>query len=300
MKDQIKDFAVKVIGMTDDEVQSLFKKTDENDETLVDNFHEILAQKDGERIRKIKESINEAHKTELTTIHDKGYQKAAKQERQKLESEIREKFGVQSDKIGVDLVKDIVDAKSQSTTTDDIKTHPDYIKLERKLNTEFVPKTDYDKVNETFEEFKKGVEKDKTVDKVKEDARKHFRGLNPILSKDPKRAANQEAEFLKKLENFDYQVQEDGNHLIMKDGQRLENQNMNPIPFSEFIKDKTLELFDVAAQGERGNSGVDGGASEGQAFTFKDVNDYDEKYNAETDPEKRVKLFEAAEKQGLI
>jgi hypothetical protein len=297
MQEQIKSFAVKVIGMTDAEVQSLFTKTDDGEEKLIDNFAEILAKKDEARISRLKE----LHKAELTEIHDKGYKKAVKEVLPKFESDVKAKFGIETDKIGIDLISELVEKnKSASADNGDIKTHPEYIKLERKLNTEFVPKTELDTVAESFEMFKKTVERDKVISKVKDDARKVFKSLNPILSKDPVRASNQESEFLRKLDSFDYQVQDDGNHVILKDGKRIENANLNPVAFPEFVKQKTLELFDIAEQDTKGNSGVDNSGGSSQSVTFKDITDYDKRYDAETDPQKRVAMYNAAKKQGLI
>lgn len=296
MKDQIKNLAVKVFGMTDDEVQSLFKKTDEG-ETLNDSFVDILSKKDRERLDRIQND----HKTQLTNMHDTAYKKAQKEVLSKAEKEIKEKYGYESDKPMVELVDDLVALNQKKGGDTDIKNHPDYIKLERSLESEYIPKTKYEELEQTFGQFKTGVEREKVINKVKDDARAVFKSLNPILSKDQKKALNQESEFLSKLDTYDFQVQDDGNHVILKDGKRLENQNMNPIGFSEFIKEKASTLFDFAEQETKGSSGVSttAGSSNG-VIAFSDKNDFYSKYNKETDPEKRVLLFKSAQKQKII
>lgn len=295
---QINTFAVKVLGMTDEEVQSLYKKTDEGEAVLVDNFADILAKKDADRIA----SLERGYKEKQTELHDKGYQKAQKEVLGKFEKQIKEKYGFETDKMGVDLVDDLISQASQGKEKpQDIKTHPDYIKLERQLQTDFVPKSKYEEITGEFDNFKQNVERNQVIGKVKEDARKVFRSLNPILSKDPKKAANQEAEFLSKLETYDYQVQDDGNHVIIKNGNRLENDHKNPVIFSEFVKQRASDLYDFAEQSEKGNSGVEGGGSgSGSSMAFKDYDDFKSKYNKETNIETRVKMMDVAKQMKLL
>lgn len=294
---QIKEYAVKVLGMTDEEVQSLFKTDDDGNENLAENFAEVAAEKDRARL----ERIQNDHKEQLTKIHDKGYQKAQKEVMPKFESEIKKKYGYDTDKIGIDLIDDIVQSNKANSDIKDVKTHPDYIKLERKLESDFIPKDKFEEISQQFDQFKSNVEREKVVGRVKEDARKVFKSLNPLLSKDPKRAANQEAEFLRKFESFDYQLQDDGNHVILAEGKRLENANYNPKQFGEFVKEKASEIFDFADQNSKGNSGVSPSGSESSGnFAFKDGADFQKQYDAEPSAEKRVKMFESAKKQKII
>lgn len=310
MEKKLKKLAVNVFGLTDEEWQSLFKteKTDDGEKSvLIDGWEEKLIEKDKERVNRLKNDHKEELKQAKTTMHDEGYSKAKKDERAKFEDEILKDFGVERDKMGgkygTELVKDLFQLQKGGEKGDpqEIKNHPDYIKLERKLQSEFIPKEEFEKVKGEFDKYKQDVDRNHTLSKVKEDARKIFRGLKPLLSKDPKRATNQEQDFLTKFESFDFQVQEDGNHVIMKDGKRLENDNMNPINFADYVKTKASELFDFAEQDVRGNSGVHTQPSTSQTVAdIKDFSDYNDKYQRETDPEKRQKLTEAAMEKGII
>jgi|SRR6056297_2538984 len=294
MEKQIKDLAVRVFGMSDEEANSLFEKTEDGSVKLSDNLVDTFSSKHRDRIEKMQND----HRDQLTEIHDRGYKKAQKESLTKFEQQLKEKYGVNSDKFGIDLVDDVVSNVSKKSL-DDIKTHPDYVSLEKKLQDEFIPKQKFDETLSEYENFKKNVERNNTLSKVKDDARNIFRSLNPVLSKDPKKAANQEADFLAKLDGFDYQVDQSGNHLIMKDGKRIENENYNPVKFDDFVKNTASNYFDFSEQPVRGNSGVDpneGGSSMG----FKDKSDFLKSYNAETDPSKRVKMFESAANQGII
>jgi len=291
---QLKDLAVKAYNMTDEEVQSLFDKTDEG-EQLREDAVETLLKRDAESKKQIAKRIREELKPEMTSKFDEGYSKAKKESLEKFEKDLREKYGVESDKKGIDLIDDLVSMNKQS---EDIKTHPDYIKLERKLQGEFIPKQDYEKVSTEFNEYKQAVARDKTISRVIEDARKIFRATNPILSSDPKRAANQESEFLKQFKGFDYELQDDGQHVIIKDGKRLENENMNAVSFPEYVKARTQDLFDIKQQGEKGGAGFT--APEGTSANFKTKEEFMSAYYKETDPDKRVKMMDTAKAKGIV
>lgn len=288
---EIKDLAVKVFGMTDDEAQSLFEKTDEGELKIKGDAVTVLARRDQERLKRIKEE----HKAELTEKYDSGYSEAKKKERQKFEEEIKQTFGMESKSFGIDLVKEIV---SHNKPSDDVKKHPEYLALERKLTGEYVTKTDYEKVTQEFDSFKQNVERNQVISRVKNDGKSIFHSLNPVLSKDPRRASNQEADFLAKLEAYEYQLQDDGNHLILKEGKRLENENMNPVGFADLVKDLTLRNFDVAEQQTKASSGTDPKPSAPTRFTNK--TEFTAAYQSETDPKKRVAMYEEAEAKGLI
>lgn len=291
---QIKDLAVEVYGMTDEEVQSLFDKTDDGEEVLKEDAIATLKKRDAQLKKELARRVKEEVKPELTAKHDEGYSKAKKEVLKRFEDEVREQFGIESDKTGVDLIQDAVAHLKES---EDIKTHPDYIKLERQLQKEFVPKTEYEKVAGEFEQYKTAVSRDKVLGKVTEDARKIFRSSKPILSKDPARAANQEAEFLRQFRNFDYELQDDGQHVVIKDGKRLENDNMNAISFPEFVKSRTVQLFDIQEQDEKGGTGLKAPEA---ASTFKNKDEFMSAYYKETDPDKRVKLMDAAKAKGIV
>lgn len=295
MEKQIRELAQRVFGMKDDEVNSLFKKTADDKLEMSDDAVDILSRKHRSRI----DDIQSDHRNQLTEIHDKGYKKAQKEAMEKFEQQLKQKYSVDSDKYGADLVDEILSKKSEGKI-EDVKTHPDYVALEKKLQSDFVPKNKLEEIQNEFNSFKQGVERSNTLNKVKEDARNIFRSLNPILSKDQKRAANQESDFLNKLESFDYQVRENGDHLIIKDGKRLENENYNPVNFAEFVKSKASDYFDFSDQQVRGNSGISDSGGSGSSIAFKDKGEFLKALNAEQDPEKRVKIYHAAAEQGLV
>lgn len=296
--DKLKALAVRVFGMTDEEAQSLFTKTNDGQETLAENFVDLLADKDKKRL----ERITNDHKAQLTDIHDKGYKKAQKEVLSAFEQQVKEKYGYATDKIGIDLIEDLIELNKGKGEVD-IKTHPDYLKLERALQSDYVPKIKLEEAIAEFDQFKTGVEKQKVRSVIVKDAISILDGLNPILPQDAKKATNLKQLFLKEIENgFEFQLQEDGNHLIIKDGKRLETANMNHVSFNDFVKSKASEFFDFAEQSPKGGTGL-GNSGNGSAGVgmLKDLNDFYTRYNDQNNsPEIRMKIFEQAQKQGLI
>lgn len=286
--DEFKNFAAKVMGMADDEAAALL----DADGNIKSDAWEVLASKDKERIRRLKDE----HKDDLTTKFNEGHAKAKREERAKFEDEIRSHFGIESNAQGLDLIKDALSVGSK----DDVRTHPEYLALEKKLQSEFIPKDDFEIIKSEYETYKTQVERDKVFGRVKTDAKTIFHGMNPILPKDQKRASNQETEFLNKLEQYDFQLQPDGNHVVMtKEGKRLTNDNENPVGFAELVKNLTNAYFDVQTQEPAGNSGVDEPPTSG-ATSFKSQAEFYQAYGQERDTTKRVQMFEKAKADGLV
>lgn len=286
--DEFKNFAAKVMGMADDEAAALL----DADGNIKSEAWDTFASRDKERIRRLKDE----HKDDLTTKFNEGHAKAKREERAKFEDEIRSHFGIESNAQGLDLIKDALSVGSK----DDVRTHPEYLALEKKLQNEFIPKDDFEIIKSEYDTYKTQVERDKVFGRVKTDAKTIFHGLNPILPKDQKRASNQETEFLNKLEQYDFQLQPDGSHVVLtKEGKRLTNDNENPVGFTELVKNLTLAYFDVQTQEPAGNSGVEGTPTTGVS-SFKTQPEFYQAYSQERDTAKRVQMFEKAKADGLV
>lgn len=287
--EEFKAFAANVMGMADEEIAALY----DADGNILPEAFKTFTQKDKERIKRLKEE----HKEDLTSKFNEGHAKAKREERSRFEGEIKEAFGVESNATGVDLVKDAI-AKGQSG---DVKTHPDYLALEKKLQGEYVKKEDFDVVKGEYDTFRQQVEREKVYGRVKEDARRVFHSLNPVLSEDKTRAMNQEKDFLSKVERYGFQLQDDGNHVVLgEDGKRLTNENMNPVAFTELVKNLTLSHFDVREQEPAENSGVDKPPQAGTQQTFKTAAEFYKAYANEGDPAKAVAMMERAKQDGVI
>lgn len=251
-----------------------------------------LVEIDALRIKSLKDS----HKDELTRMHDDGYSKAKGESLAKWEKQIKEEFGIQSDAKGADLVKELISKGAKIELDEEkIKLHPKYIELEKKLNNEYISKADYDRVSKEFEDFKEKNRTEQIGSVIKKDAILAFRSLKPVLSKDPAKALNQEADFASKLLSFEYDLQEDGNHIIKVNGRRLENTSGYPVSFADFVKSEASKYYDFEQQDSRANAGNNNsGGNNGTSMIMPQTEkEYQIMLANETDPVKASALMKA-------
>lgn len=259
--------------------------------TLKPDAIEKLVEIDALRIK----SIKDEHKTELTRMHDDAYSKAKGESLAKWEKQIKEELGLQTDAKGIDLIKEAI-AKNSKIELDEekIKMHPKYLELEKKLNSEYLPKAEYDKVKAEFDLFKEQIEATKVNSVIKQDAVRVFRSLKPVLSKDPVKATNQESDFVTKLTSFEYDLQDDGNHIIKVNGKRLETANGYPISFADFVKSEAAKFYDFEQQEQRGNAGNNNSGANGTSVIVpQSEREYQVMLANEADPAKAVALMNA-------
>ena len=287
-------FAVNAYGKTEDEVTELLTEKSGDEITLKPDASKILLDLDAAKVGGLKKS----GKDELTKMHEQGYNKAKAETLSAFEKSFKDATGFQSDKQGIDLILSWGESLKKQTGVEDVKSHPDYLKLEKRLQTEFVPKSDYDKLMEDFTGFKAGEQKAKTMSVVKQDALRYFRSLNPVIDEDPVVATNREADFLDKLAAFEYEVDANGEHLVKKDGQKLETPNGLTLAFTDHVKSVAQKYFTFRAQSEKGNAGAGrnvggGNAGDGvQHINPKDVAEYNVMIANATNPAERVRLYE--------
>lgn len=283
--DEIKKLAEKIFNLTEDKLADYI----ESDGTInIDGLIEL----DAQRIKALKE----AHKSDLTRMHDEGYNKGKGESLTKYEARLKEELGVQTDAKGIDLIKELIAKNSKNEIDEEkIKLHPRYIELEKKLNNEFIPRNEYEKVKAEFDQYKDQIEKANTYSAVKQDAVKVFRSLKPVLSKDPVKATNQELDFVNKLIQYEYEVQSDGNHIIKQGGKRLETANGYPVSFADFVKSEAMKFFDFEVQDPKGNAGNNNSGGGLNVVLPKSEKEYLTMLATEPDPAKAVALMKAWE-----
>jgi hypothetical protein len=293
MSDVLKDFAVKSLGITDEQFAEIVYSDDKT--TIKDNALQELLNRDAERVKALKAT----NKDELTKMHDKGHQKGLAEASSKFEQTLKEQFGVgESTSQGVDLVKEILAKQGKDINIDDekVKLHPLYRKLEVALEKDYIAKSEYDKVTQEFDGYKSNVEKDKVMHVIKSDGLKIFRSFDPVLPTDQVKAYNQELDFINKLGAFEYEIQMDGSHIIKIEGKRLENAQGHPISFTDFIRTQADKYFEFKKQGEKGSAGnnnASGNTSGGSSFSFKTKQEYLQAQANASDPQEKIKMMHA-------
>lgn len=283
-------FAVKAYGMTEAEVTELLTEKSGDEIVLKNNANDILLDLDAKKVGKLKN----AGKDELTAMHEKGYNKAKAEVMGDFEKQFMGATGFHSDKKGVDLVMAWGESLKQQAGVADIKLNPEYLKLEKKLQSEFVPKEQYDKLLGEFDDYKVGEQRNRVLSRVKQDALKVFRSLNPVLDEDPIVAMNRENDFLEKLSSYNYEVGESENdHIVKKGDHRLETPNGYPVPFADHIRQEAAKYFTFRKQEDKGSAGAGrSGSGTTTGKMPKDKSEYLVMLANATTPEEKIKLLE--------
>lgn len=211
-----------------------------------------LLELDAARVSKLKTSGDSTGKFQ------EGYAKAKKEERAAFEKEIKEKYNLDSDSTGLDLVGEVVTAnagegKTKEITENDVKVHPVYQALETRMKKDLKAKDAEWQTKLTDVETKH--KKEATFGTVQEKALTILNGLKPVLSQNPTVAANQKRIFAESLKGFDYNIQEDGKVVILKDGQVQTDSHGNTLDFEELVKGNATNYFDFQQNNGGGNSG---------------------------------------------
>lgn len=293
IREQLKPILA-VMGMTDGQVASLFN--DDGTE-MKPEASAILIQHDATRIGKVKTDFK-------TEGFNEGHQKGTKDSAEKLEKELREEHGIESDKKGKELFNVIIDKyktqKAPEMEADKVKLHPVYVALETAKNQEIKNiKTEWEtKYNDRDQELAKKEMFAKVLSKAKETVT----GLKPILPSDQKKAEKQMELLIQDLAGFEFTLNADGSDFIIsKDGKPYNDAHGNRIDFNSLVKNTATSIWDFAEGEERSSSSATNDASgKGTASTKVNVPKNDKEYmdmiSKETDPEKRIAIDEAYSK----
>jgi hypothetical protein len=232
-KDLLTGFLSKTLNMDESGVTSLYKE--DGSELLPDALDTIL-RLDVERVQKLK--------PDTKGVFQDGYKKAKLEVLNDFEKEFKEKTGFKSDKKGVDLMLEYASKQSQNgeLTEDVIKKHPLYIDTVERLTNQMEDaiKAEQNKLTE----FQTGIKKQETFSSVANKATVIFNSLKPILSQDPAKAKNQMDDFVNKLKEYEYEIQEDRVVVLTKDGKVLENSHGHRIAFDDIVRQTAERYYD--------------------------------------------------------
>jgi len=253
-KDLLVGSLTKLYNKTEDEISELiYEKAEDSDELkLRDDALDLILSHDEKRVANIKDSAK-PNKTALQEQFEQGYKKGIKEGKAELEAELKAVANIDSDSIGSDLVKEVVNTISECNlpSDDQIKTHPLYLELEKAT----VPKEEYENVQKEFESFKTNQDRLSKLDRVKADVMNIFNSLNPVISENATVAQTRQNDFLAKFEGYDFELDDEGNHLIKKGDSRLEDKHGNPVKFSDFVKNVASSCYEFKLADDIDNSG---------------------------------------------
>jgi len=238
--------AFKKMGMVDEQVASLFN---EDGTELSETAPDLLLKHDATRVQKMKE--------DGTKLFNDGHKKGLSEGASKIEKEIAEKYGVKSDKLGIELIDEVIASKSTSGTEIDeekIKLHPAFVKVVDDLNKQLKNK---DKEwDEKFKQRDLALAKENLFKEVVSKAKSTVLGLKPILPKDAAKAEKQMELLVAELSKLGFNKTEDGKDFILeKEGKPVEDAHGNRINFESYVKSTAETIWDFEQGQQRSSAG---------------------------------------------
>lgn len=266
MKTIIMGLLSKAYNFDNGKIAELFK--DGETELSEDQQKEILQKlldEDAKRVEAIKKSVD------TKPAFQDGFKKAQGEILTKFEKDLKEKFGLESDKMGLELVEELVSKKSEGgqggdLTEDAIKRSKVFQDMESNLKKQITTvKTEYEtKINE----IQDGYKAEQTFSNVSQKALQIFNGLNPILPQNKTVADNQVKIFVNSLKDFKFDVQDERIVVMDKDGKVLEDGHGNSRSFEDIVKETASGLFEFKANNGGSGSGNGGQGQGGSGSSY--------------------------------
>jgi len=265
-----------------------------------------LFEPDGSLKADAQTTILNADKTRVATLKkagfDEGHGKAKRETFDAFEKQLKEKFGVDADKTGVELVEAIVNekvGKAGTVTEEQVKSHKAYLDL--KESQDKAVKEAAKTVQQQFDAYKSQVENEKVVTQVKQRALSKLDSLNPILPEDAAKATKQKELFLKEVAAGRYRIEGEKVILMKEDGTDLTDEHGNRVDFEKHVETSAASIFDFkAGDGRQGAGGQKKQGEPGQGakkYSFKDAADFQKQFYGTNDSKERAEIAKAYNEQ---
>lgn len=291
-KDLLLGLLSKTLNKTPEELQELlYQKTGNNgDIALREEALDLLLSEEEKRIGKIKGDTKPS-KEQL----EGQYKRGIKEKAEEFENFIRKDQGFESDLTGKDLLKAYAEHIQKSVKTglsdEKFRLDPRFIEAEKKWKA--IMEDETGKIKTEFDHFKSGVEKNQKFSIVSRDIRKTFEGLKPVLSENPVVRENQINEFIDKFKGYDYDLADDNNHVISKEGKRLDGKLGYPVKFTEFVSEQAKSYFDFHKQEKKDGAAGTQGQAGGNITIPKSEQEYNKMINNAKTPQERIAVQDA-------
>ena len=230
------DSLVKLFKITPEDLSSLY-----NDDGDLTDFSAVT-KLDSERIQR------------FTTEKNDQYKRGIKESAVKFERDIKEKYGVESELLGIDLVDHVINERvSEAKSSESIKEHPEFLKArsewvrEQKARDKEWEK----KLSDKDIEF----ERAKTFDFVKSKADSILGELKPLFPSNPVVASNIKNLFFSELEKGNYRRQDEDILVFDKDNNPIKDTHGYPKTFNDFTKDIADKFFEYQTAEPRSSAG---------------------------------------------
>lgn len=240
--------------------------------------------------------LDAARITKYKSDSDSQYKRGIKEAAEKLERELKEKYELDSDLKGVDLIDHLLVHKvdeAKASGTKDITKHPEFIKLQVSIDKQL---KDRDKEWEGKLKTKEAeFNKSRLFEKVREKALLNLTSRNPILPNDPRKAQVWKDTYINDLRQANYMEDETGELIVLApNGEKLQTAHGKNITFDEFEKDVADKYFEYPVSQERSSAGNKEEKSNGTGFRApKNEDEYMARLrDPKITPKERIELTE--------
>jgi hypothetical protein len=223
----------KVYQFDNDGVTSLYN---EEGTELKDDALATILQKDAERVQSLKPDTKK--------IQDDWYSKGKSESLTKYEKDIATKYGLKTDKKGIEFIDELVAQFNKDNADDPEKIKKSKIFLDEleRMNTE---KTEIDtRWKDKYDSLEKRVEREKVFKIVADEALVRLETRKFIPSPDPVKTANWKAVYLNELAKADIEIVEGRKVLKNPDGSDMTDIHGVRVKFEEFVDSIADKYFD--------------------------------------------------------
>lgn len=270
---KLNGFLSKTLKMDDEELASLYNEAGELTSLTA------AEKADTSRVTKLKEE------------NDSQYKRGQKEVATKLETKLKEKYGVSSDETGVDLVDLILTTeleKVKGKGDEDITAHPEYLKL--KSESDRMLKAKDKEWQKKIEEIETKHTRESMFTKVKDRAFAELDNLRPILPEDAKKAQKWKEKYIEDFRSYDF-TEQDGTIVVLKDGRPLQDSHGYNKSFADLVKETAAEIFDFQTAESRSSAANQQTQSNFAAPRNED--EFIQKMREAKTPEEQAKVMES-------
>jgi hypothetical protein len=260
-KEVIIAFFGKTYNLPADEVAAkLLKQEADGTDTFIDTALTEALNFDVARVT----TINE----DKQTMFDNGYKKAQKESLEKFEKEAKEKYGVTSDKKGIELVDELIlsKIKAQGVDLDDDKIRKSKVYLDAVAELKKEKEAAVTEAETKYKDLETSIQQKEISNSIRKSAKELILAANPILPEgklpDGRLKADIQVERLidELLAEHKFETKDGKTFVHNAKGELMKDAHLHPIEFKNFINDKVVERWDLkegAAKRAPGNSNDD-------------------------------------------
>lgn len=270
---KLNGFLSKTLKMDDEELASLYNEAGELTSLTA------AEQADTARVTKLKED------------QASQYKRGQKEVASKMEAQLKDKFGVDSDLTGVELVDFILTTeleKVKGKGDEDITAHPEYLKL--KSESDRMLKAKDKEWQKKIEDLELKHARESMFSKVKERAFAELDNLRPILPEDAKKAQKWKEKYIEDFRSYDF-TEQDGMIVVLKDGKPLQDSHGYNKSFADLVKETAAEIFDFQTAESRSSAANQQTQSNFAAPRNED--EFIQKMREAKTPEEQAKVMES-------